>query len=63
MLSNMVVEEALENIELIIILEMELITLLCLKIVVGLVLVAILDDVLFQFLLSLCLESEDEAVF
>lgn len=59
----MVVEEALENIELIIILEMELITLLCLKIVVGLVLVAILDDVLFQFLLSLCLESEDEAVF
>ncbi len=62
MLGNVIVEERLQDVQLEVILIVELLTLLSLKERVGLVLVAILDGVFFELLLSHSLQLEYDTV-
>ncbi len=62
MLGNVIVEERLQDVQLEVILIVELLTLLSLKERVGLVLVAVLDSVFFELLLSHSLQLEYDTV-
>ena len=59
----MITEERAEKVQLVIVLEVELLTLLGLHEGVSLVLVAVLDDLLLQVFDSFCLETEEDAIF
>jgi hypothetical protein len=63
MLGDVILEKSLQNVQLIVVFEMELLTFLSLMNVISLVLVAILDYVLIQLLHSLNLIFQNDAIF